>query len=153
MSKQIIWLFILIASVLACMPDRYPPAPVEITRPKFVAFDAADISAYDVALRDPITMIFDESMDPTSFAAGFSVISKADAISGSFQSQDNKVIFTPSMDMIEGMLYIAEIKGNVKDTNGNSMSIIRKSASTGQCQRNSRSFSSGSSMKKIFLFR
>jgi len=123
MSNKLTWLFILLLSLPACMPDRYPPAPVEISRPRFVSFHENDAQAYAVLLTDPITMIFDEPMDPISFSNGFSLSSQYDVISGMFAVQESLVIFTPNQQMQEATLYIAEINGAVKDANGNSMSI------------------------------
>ncbi len=123
MSRMLKWLFIVLLLLPACMPDRYPPAPVEITRPKFITFNENDAHAYAVPLTDPIAMIFDEPMDAGLFCEGFTLYSQYDVISGTFAAQESTVIFTPSQQMREATLYHAEITGVVKDAHGNSMSI------------------------------
>jgi len=111
------------ALITGCLPDRMPPKPVEITRPRFKNFDSSDSTRIAVPLRDPVIMHFNEPMDPASFKDNFSLFSASRNVPGTFTAQDSTVIFTPSEDMAAAEIQHVIIRGGVKDANGNSMSI------------------------------
>ncbi len=107
-----------------CMPDRMPPAPVEIDRPQFLGFAPQDSGALNVPLTDPVIMFFNEEMDLTTFPDNFELTSVSGAIAGTFAKPDSNkrvVIFTPSEPMHPAEVYQATVHGGVKDIHGNSM--------------------------------
>lgn len=122
-SKRLIHLASFSIVLVACLPDRMPPEPVEIDRPLFSTFSPEDTNAFAVPLDDPITMFFNEEMDPESFYGNFVLSSGTDTIEGAFGGSDTVVTFTPTENMQAARVYIAEVLGGIKDMNGNSMSI------------------------------
>jgi DNA-binding beta-propeller fold protein YncE len=106
-----------------CMPDRMPSAPVEIDRPQFVQFAAEDSGGFAVGLRDPVTMVFNETMELSTFPANFTLESLQGVIPGTFSHQDSIVVFMPSEDMAAAAYYEATIRGGVRDANGNTLTL------------------------------
>ncbi len=107
-----------------CMPDRMPPAPVEIDRPEFLGFAPQDSGGLNVPLTDPVIMFFNEEMDLSTFPDNFELTSVSGTIPGNFTKPDtnkNVVIFTPSQPMNPAEVYWAVVHGGVKDIHGNSM--------------------------------
>ena len=122
-----VWIWVGLLAVIGwqgCMPDRMPPAPVEIERPEFLGFAAQDSGALNVPLTDPVIMFFNEEMDLKTFPDNFELASISGAISGTFAKPDtnpNVVIFTPNEPMNPAEVYYATVRGGVKDVHGNSM--------------------------------
>lgn len=125
MSNKLNYLILIVFGVFfqSCSPDRMPPAPIEHDRPKFVRFAPEDSAAFNVPLRDPITMIFNEPMMLSSFKNNFRLESIYGPVNGTFSEKDSNVIFTPTEDMQPASYYVATILGGVKDKNGNSLTL------------------------------
>lgn len=126
MTMKTIRIFAVLSPVLlliSCMPDRMPPAPIEHDRPEFVRFAPEDSAAYNVPLRDPIRIMFNEPMMVSSFKDNFIVQTSGDVVAGTFSESDSTVIFTPTEDMQTASYYTATVLGGVKDKNGNSLSL------------------------------
>lgn len=107
----------------ACLPDRMPPAPVEIKRPELVGFGENDDGGLNVPLMDPVHLIFNEQMDPASFEGNFILHSTSGAIEGEFStstSADSVIVFNPSVSMNPAERYTIEVLGGVSDIHGNS---------------------------------
>jgi YVTN family beta-propeller protein len=97
------------------------PMPTEVTRPDFIGFAGSDSGAINVSLDHPITMIFDEKMDISTFPNNFSLSSFSGEIGGTFSissAGDSIVIFTPAENMNTAEVYTASVGGGVRDVNG-----------------------------------
>ncbi len=117
-------IFLVVLVGIRCMPDRMPPAPVEIDRPEFLGFAPQDSGGLNVPLTDPVVMFFNEEMDLSTFPDNFELVSVSGSIPGKFSKPDtnkNVVIFTPTQEMNPAEVYHATIHGGVKDIHGNSM--------------------------------
>ncbi len=114
---------ILLLLLNACVPDRMAPVPTDVTRPGFLGFSAADSGAINVPLRHPVTMVFDDRMDISTFPNNFTLSSTSGEIGGTFslvEGADSVVIFTPMTDMNPAEVYYTNIMGGVRDVYGNS---------------------------------
>ena len=126
--KRIVYYFLLIVMFFsiwqACLPDRMAPDPIDISRPGFIGFGLNDSSGINIALDDPVIMIFNKKMDPNSFQDNFILESISGEINGTFSlgdMADSVVIFTPSEDMHTAEVYKANVYGGVRDANGYSL--------------------------------
>ncbi len=124
-TTALVWLgLLMVIGWQGCMPDRMPPAPVEIDRPEFLGFAPQDSGVLNVPLTDPVIMFFNEEMDVSTFPDNFELTSISGAILGTFSKPDSNkhvVIFTPSEPMNPAEVYHATVHGGVKDIHGNSM--------------------------------
>jgi len=114
---------ILVMLLAACVPDRMAPVPTDVSRPAFLGFAAADSGSINVAVRHPVTMVFDEKMDLTTFPNNFMLSSVSGEVGGTFSisgDADSVVIFTPAADMQTAEIYSAHVMGGVRDLFGNS---------------------------------
>lgn len=145
-------LILIILGIQSCLPNRYPPEPVEQERPLFLRLiqpegipidDPDDTSAVLVAKltqnrgfptpRDvEIILGFNELMDPNTFTGNVFLVAGNDTIGGAFSLAQTYhfgdtlvygVRFTPSSVLDPLRSYMLTILGGVKDTAGNSMSI------------------------------
>ena len=123
-KKTLIISIITLMGLMACLPDRMPPDPIENQRPQFRYFGANDSAALNVPLNDPILMVFSEKMDLSTFPQNFTVQSVSGAISGTFQyvsGIDSAVQFVPTQNYNPAEVYTVSISGGVRDIHGNSM--------------------------------
>jgi DNA-binding beta-propeller fold protein YncE len=100
------------------------PDPVDLSRPDFIGFSEDDSAQINVALDDPVVMIFNKEMDLNSFKDNFTLESVSGEIGGVFnyaQNTDTVVVFSPSEDMKPAEIYTAYIYGGVMSTNGMQM--------------------------------
>ena len=107
----------------ACVPDRMAPVPTDVTRPEFLGFAPEDSGSINVAVRHPVTMVFDEKMDIATFPNNFTLSSVSGEIGGTFSipdDADSVVVFTPAADMQPAEIYTAYVMGGVRDVYGNS---------------------------------
>ena len=107
----------------SCLPDRMPPAPVEIQRPVFATFDTVGGSGINVPLNSIITMKFNEQMDLNTFPSNFVVESSGGKVDGTFKygAADTIIQYTPIDNYKPAEYYTATLKGGVMDIHGNSM--------------------------------
>jgi hypothetical protein len=100
------------------------PYPVEIDRPQFVTFGNNDMGGINIPLDDPVVLVFNEKMDPSTFPGNFILQSVSGSIDGTFklaENADSVVIFTPGTNMKESEIYTIYVHGGVRDANGNSI--------------------------------
>jgi len=119
---QLILAGLSLLAIQACLlQDRMAPEPKDISRPEFFGFSREDSGKINVALNDPVVMIFNEPMNLNSFPDNFSLESISGTISGDFKYQagtDTVVIFTPSENMNPAEIYTAYVYGSVMGLNG-----------------------------------
>jgi hypothetical protein len=68
-------------------------------------------------------MVFNETMELSTFPANFTLESLQGVIPGTFSHQDSIVVFMPSEDMAAAAYYEATIRGGVRDANGNTLTL------------------------------
>ncbi len=116
---------ILISTLLAsCRPDRLPPAPGEVDRPLLAQSDFVqpqpDAIRLDVATT--IEVRFNEAMDPRSFENHLLLkIPDGAVLSGSYSAHESAIRFTPAATLDPARLHLIELRGRVRDANGNSI--------------------------------
>jgi YVTN family beta-propeller protein len=106
---------------LHCLPDREPTAPVEIARPMVLKIQP-DPGSVVVPAGGSIQMVFDDVMDVSSFEGRFFLrdFSGTD-LPGTFRGVDTTVLFTPLQPLAPSTLFTAELRGGVRDKNGNTI--------------------------------
>lgn len=134
--KMINWYnFLYILSILflliSCTKD-WPDAPVETTRPEIESI-SPDLWELMVSPTSTISITFSEPMDINTFESRTSVADgHGNTLSGSWSSDGNKVIFTPSANLSRLSRYDIMIEGafdenqawrgpGPRDVNGNSL--------------------------------
>jgi DNA-binding beta-propeller fold protein YncE len=108
--------------VSSCHDSRIVDSPVEQTRPSFQQMLNPVDSAFAYDKNLPITMVFDELMDVSTFPGNFHLWkdeSKSNEVIGSFSSNGNNIIFTPDNELEDAHQYFTELRARVRDINGN----------------------------------
>ncbi len=122
MKKKILYSVILSVILLGCNDDRLVTTPLEQVRPTFNEIISPIDSAFAFNRYEPIILSFDEEMDPKSFVGNFHLWSNEDftnEVKGTFTSEGNNIIFTPSVALEPAHQYYTELYSRVKDINGN----------------------------------
>jgi len=112
----------LILYVSGCNESRIVNPPVEQTRPSFQQIINPVDSAFAFDKYSPITMIFDEEMNVSTFPDNFFLWedeAKSSKVSGSFSSDGNSVTFSPDVELDDAHQYYTELRARVQDINGN----------------------------------
>lgn len=104
-----------------CLPDREPTAPVEIARPMVLQIQP-EPGSVGVPAGGSVRMVFDDVMDLSTFEGRFFLRDySGTVVPGTFRGVDTTVLFTPSQALAPSMIYAAELRGGVKDGNGNTI--------------------------------
>ena len=107
-----------------CEPDRLPTAPTEVDRPVLDLASplAPTPQALYVDLETSVVLRFSEPMDPTTFEGHF-LVRRPDGTpeAGTFTAEGTAVRFTPAQPLQPATRYRVELRGRVKDANGNSI--------------------------------
>lgn len=115
-----VFIFLLL---FGCAEDREPTAPTEIERPKSLSIipAAGDLV---IPINSVIQMVFDEPMDISTFNGHFTLKDQdGNIVEGSFSTSDSIVNFTPNSALQKSTMYYAELKGRIRDANGNSIQV------------------------------
>ncbi|MCF6269947.1 MAG: Ig-like domain-containing protein [Melioribacteraceae bacterium] len=119
---KLITLGVITLYALGCNDSRVVEIPVEQTRPSFQQMVNPVDSAFAYNKYSPITMVFDEQMDVTTFPDNFYLWEdeyKSSKVSGSFTSDGNSVTFIPDSELDDAHQYYTELRARVRDINGN----------------------------------
>lgn len=109
--------------MFGCAEDREPTAPTEIERPKSLSINPA-AGDLIVPINSTIQMVFDEPMDVSTFNGHFILKDQnGNVVDGSFSTSDSIVSFTPNSVLQKSTIYYAELKGRIRDANGNSIQV------------------------------
>jgi sugar lactone lactonase YvrE len=122
-NKYLAFSTLLILLVFGCAEDREPTAPTEIERPKSLSIipSTGDLI---VPLDSKILMVFDEPMDISTFDGHFTLKDMdGNLIAGIFNASDSIVNFIPNTALQKSTIYYAELKGRIRDANGNSIQV------------------------------
>lgn len=121
--KNLLIGLVIILFITGCAEDREPTAPTEIERPKSLSIIPAP-GELIVPLNSKIQMVFDEPMNVSTFEGHFTLKDQdGNIIGGVFSSNDSIVNFIPNSPLDKSTIYFAELKGRVRDANGNSIQI------------------------------
>ena len=114
----------LLLAAAGCEPDRLPTAPTEVDRPLLDRQSplVPTPGALYVDQGASVVLRFNEPMDPTTFEGHFLVRRPDGTVEeGSYAAEGTSVRFTPSAPLQPATRYAVELRGRVKDANGNSI--------------------------------
>lgn len=94
----------------------------DITPPSVISANPAD-AATGIAINSVIQVTFSEAMEPASIiTSGFTVSNGATPVAGVISYSGNIATFTPSNNLLNGVVYTATISGAARDRVGNFIS-------------------------------
>ena len=116
------FLYLIVLVLFGCNESRIVDPPIEQDRPSFQLILSPVDGAFAYSKNSPITMQFDEPMDPSTFPANFFLWEdelKSSLVSGSFTTDGNNVKFIPDTELKDAHQYFTELRARVRDINGN----------------------------------
>jgi hypothetical protein len=107
----------------ACMEDRSPTEPVEITRPELKSVEPAPGNLI-VSASGSIKFYFSEAMNLGTFDGRFTLRDhNGNVVEAEVSMQDTVIVFTPAAPLQKSTLYYAELRGRVRDAHNNSIEV------------------------------
>ena len=107
----------------ACLKDREPTAPIEITRPVYHSIQPA-AGALNYNVQSPIRVVFNEKMNVGTFVNRLKLRDyDGNVIETDISQIDTVVYFTPKTALKSATIYYAELRGRIRDADNNSIGI------------------------------
>lgn len=122
MILRLIFIGSMLMYATSCNDSRIVKPPLEQVRPSFRQMLCPVDSAFAYDINSPVTLVFDEPMDVSTFPGNFHLWTdefKSGEVSGKFVSDGNNVIFIPETELEEAHQYYTELRARVRDMHGN----------------------------------